>query len=101
MATLKNRLALIEAKLMPKEAPGLNLGRTAGTLERLREIVADCHEHNKPGGGGIHYYANYTGAPCDESAALLASCRPQEDRKTISVTTVKPDGNGGVMSCDC
>jgi len=78
MATLKNRLDVIEAKLIPKKFPALNLGLTAGTLEELREVVERCKEHNKPGGVMIHFFACYSGTPCEESVALLAGCRLEE-----------------------
>lgn len=80
MATMKARLEQIEAKLTPKKLPGLNLGLTAGTLEGLREVVERCRLHNEPhtGSGMINFFACYTGEPCEESAALLASCKSQE-----------------------
>lgn len=78
MTAFKSRLAKIEAKLTPKKLPALNLGLTAGTLEELREVVESCKEHNKPGGGMIHFFACYNGPPCEESAALLAGCRSEE-----------------------
>jgi hypothetical protein len=79
MATIKNRLDLLEKRLSPRPLIGLNLGLTASTLEELREIAERCHKHNADHADGmIWLFACYIGEPCEESEALLASCRPQE-----------------------